>query len=643
MSKKAKVSNNTPSPDITKRKQLEEQTGETEELYRNMVELSPDGIVAADLKGMILLCNTAATRMSGYSKDEMVGKHFSRIGIIRLRDVPKYLKIFTSTQRGGIHKPFELPFYRKDGTIVWTEVRVSSLKLAGKTVIQSTLRDITERKRAEKALRESEERFRDLFENANDLIQTVAPDGHFLYVNKTWWQVLGYSEEEVARLTLWDIIHPDFIPHCREIFQKVISGETVNNIEAVFVAKDGKLVPVEGNANCRFEGGKPVATRGIFRDVTERKRLEEALRESEERFSKAFRSSPVPITISTLREGRLIDVNESFLRIFGYHRKEVIGRTVVELGIWPRPEGRYEMARMVQKYGVVRNLEREFRTKPGEIRVVLFSAELVDLRGEPCMIAVLRDITERKQMEQELMEKTKELETASQAKSEFLAHMSHELRTPLNIISGFCQLMVDEVPGEINQEQSHCLSDILASSEQLVSLINGVLDLSKIESGKMELKLKNVALTEVVEPLTRTMMPILTPRKQSLDIEIEEGLPPVLADKTKIRQVFLNLLSNSAKFTPDGGKLKVEAVKDGDWCQVSVIDNGIGINKEDLERIFEPFYQLDNPLTKERNGTGLGLTLVKQIVERHGGRIWVESEYRKGSKFTFTLPLATSD
>ncbi len=245
--------------------------------------------------------------------------------------------------------------------------------------------------------------------------------------------------------------------------------------------------------------------------------------------------------------------------------------------------------------------------------------------------------------QQELIKKTEEIERATQAKSEFLTHMSHELRTPLNVINGFSELMMDEVPGKVNEEQRQCLSDILNSSQHLLSLINDVLDLSKVESGKMELTLKKVTLTEVIQSLTKAMMPMLTPRKQSLDVEIEEGLPAIYADEDKLRQVLLNLMGNSSKFTPDGGKLKIEAIREGDWCQVSVIDNGIGIKKDDQEQIFEPFCQLDNPLTREKSGTGLGLTLVKQIIEEHGGRIWVESEYGKGSRFTFTLPLATTD
>jgi len=244
--------------------------------------------------------------------------------------------------------------------------------------------------------------------------------------------------------------------------------------------------------------------------------------------------------------------------------------------------------------------------------------------------------------QQELIEKTMEVERVNQLKSEFLANMSHELRTPLNVIIGFSQLMTDEVPGKINEEQRQSLNDILDSSQHLLNLINEVLDLSKIESGKMELKLENIALTKVIESLTRAMMPILTPKRQSLDIEIEEGFLPVYADKAKLGQVFLNLVDNSSKFTPDEGRLKIEAVREGDWCRVSVIDNGVGIKKKDQERIFEPFCRLDNPLVKERIGTGLGLALVKQIVERYGGRIWIESEYGKGSRFTFTVPLATS-
>jgi len=261
-----------------------------------------------------------------------------------------------------------------------------------------------------------------------------------------------------------------------------------------------------------------------------------------------------------------------------------------------------------------------------------------------------KEINERKRMEQEIQNmneqleaQNEELEKASRAKSDFLARMSHELRTPLNVVMGFAELMLDQVPGEINEEQRQCLDDILTSSRHLLGLINEVLDLAKVEAGKVELKLKNIALSEVVESVTSAMTAVLSQRKQSLDVRLDDGLPLVQADEARLRQVFFNLLSNASKFTSDGGKLKIEAsTKDG-WCQVSVSDNGTGIKEEDLKQIFEPFYQVDDSMTRERRGTGLGLTLVKELVEMHGGRILVESKYGRGSSFIFTLPLVAAE
>lgn len=242
-----------------------------------------------------------------------------------------------------------------------------------------------------------------------------------------------------------------------------------------------------------------------------------------------------------------------------------------------------------------------------------------------------------------LFEANEELKKATQSKSEFMAHMSHELRTPLNVSIGFSELMLDEVPGKINEEQRQCLNDILASGRHLLNLINDILDLSKIESGKMELKLRNFSLLKLLDAMRRVMTPMLEAKEQELEVDVDEKVAIVYGDKDKVRQVLHNLFSNATKFTPDGGKLKIEAVRDSSWCRVSVIDNGIGIRCEDQPRLFESFCQLDNPLTEEKGGTGLGLTIARQIIERHGGQIWVESEYGKGSRFTFTLPLATTN
>jgi len=245
---------------------------------------------------------------------------------------------------------------------------------------------------------------------------------------------------------------------------------------------------------------------------------------------------------------------------------------------------------------------------------------------------------------QELIVKTREAEEASQAKSDFLSNMSHELRTPLNVIIGFTDLMMDGIPDEISDEQRQCLDDILSSGHDLLNLVDDILDLSKVEARQIDLKPTNFALTEVISTVTNSLVPILSPGKLSLTIGIEEGLPQVHADKERVQQVFSNLLTNSAKFTPVGGRLEIKAVRVNNRCEVRVIDNGIGIKKKDLERIFEPFCQLDSsPIKREIAGTGLGLAIARQIIEKHGGQIWVESEYGKGSQFIFTLPLVTDN
>lgn len=413
-------------------------------------------------------------------------------------------------------------------------------------------------------------------------------------------------------------------------------------------------------------------------DITERKRVGEVLRESEKRYRVLLELGgevgEAVIMLQDTEQGNGIPtfVSDEWSRITGYSERELLGMSFFDLVHPKYREASLERHQRKMRGEVMSGLfELSVVKKDGtEVFIELTSAHTM-YNGERANVVYIRDITKRKQMErelqekneqldvqneelqsqaeelvaqqQELIEKTGEVERTNRLKSEFLANMSHGLRTPLNVIIGFSELMKGEVPGKINEEQRQCLSDILASSQHLLNLVNKVLDLSKIEAGKTKLNLTNLALTEVIESLARTMAPILAPRQQRLDVEIEKGLPLVYADKAKVSEVLLNLLSNATKFTQDGGRLKIEAVRKGDWCWVSVIDNGIGIKKEDQERIFEPFCQLDNPLTKRKSGTGLGLTLVKQIIEKHGGQIRVESEYQKGSRFTFTLPLTTSN
>ena len=659
--------------DITERKRAEEALQESEENFRRSLDDSPLGVRIFDAAGETLYANRAILDIYGYASIEEL-KASPAEKRLAPESHAEHLKRREKRLRGGEITPqFEMSIVRKNGEIRHLQVFRKEVLWNGKRRVQSLYQDITERKRMEHDLRERVKELQCLYDIAyivegpgitlDELCQGVV---NLLPVS---WQ---YPEIACARVTLG---HKEFMS---DNF-KTTEWKQLANIN-VKGQKEGTVGVYYLEARPELNEGAFLKNERLLIDVIaerlgriiERKQVEEALKESEEKF-RTFMETASDLMHMADKDGNITYVNESMTRTLGYSKEEMIGKHVTQF-----------LSKEV--------LEKDFKPKWEELITkgeIAFESTWVtkdgkEIYGEQKVVAIydsdgkyagsraiFRDLTERMRMErelqekneqldaqneelqsqteelmtqqQEIIEKTGEVERANRLKSEFLANMSHELRTPLNVIIGFSELMVDKVPGKINEEQRQCLSDILDSSHRLLNLVNEVLDLSKVESGKMEFKLENVALTEVIESLTRTMLSVLAPRKQSLDIEIEEGLPAVHVDEGRLEQVLLNLATNSSKFTPDGGKLKIEAIKADNWCQVSVIDNGIGIKEEDQERIFEPFCWLDNPLTKEKSGTGLGLALVETIVEKYGGRIWVESEYGKGSRFTFTLPLATTD
>ncbi len=245
------------------------------------------------------------------------------------------------------------------------------------------------------------------------------------------------------------------------------------------------------------------------------------------------------------------------------------------------------------------------------------------------------------QRTQELRQANLQLQELNRLKSEFLANMSHELRTPLNAIIGFSELLYDGVVGELDEEQKQCVSDILESGRHLLGLINQVLDLAKIEAGKMELHLEEFSLADCVEAIGRAMRSLAAKKEQNFAVEVGEGIEKVVADPGRIKQVIINLISNALKFTPEGGHILVKADPREGGFEVTVKDDGIGISPEDQKVIFEEFRQVDGSYVREQEGTGLGLALTRKLVEMHGGKIWVESAPGEGSTFTFFIPKLT--
>ena len=392
--------------------------------------------------------------------------------------------------------------------------------------------------------------------------------------------------------------------------------------------------------------------------VVERKQAEEALRHAAEEWRTTFDSITDLVSICD-KDFKLIRVNKVFADAFKMKPMELIGKHCYEMLHGTNelmPNCPYKQTLKDGKPHMAEYFEPHLGIHLEETISPIF-----DEKGQvTACVQVARDITERKREEEELRkhrehleemvkERTGQLEKAAQAvevasraKSDFLASMSHELRTPLNAVIGFSQVLQEQYFGDLNEKQAEYISDILGSGQHLLALINDILDLSKIEAGKMELELSKVIIKDLLGSSLIMIKEKALVHGISLDIDTTGDLEylRIMVDERKVKQVMFNLLSNAAKFTPDGGTIRVEGKKEGKELIISVSDTGTGIASEEQERIFEEFYQTSGKMKNKTPGTGLGLPITRRIVEMHGGRIWVESEgLDKGSRFTFTLPI----
>jgi signal transduction histidine kinase len=280
--------------------------------------------------------------------------------------------------------------------------------------------------------------------------------------------------------------------------------------------------------------------------------------------------------------------------------------------------------RLVGSLGVTRNRPGEFPTETIELLLTFATQSAMAIQNA--------------RLFEEIADKSRQLEAASRHKSEFLANMSHELRTPLNAVIGFSEVLLQRMFGDLNAKQDEYLKDIYASGQHLLSLINDILDLSKIEAGRMELELSDVHLATAIDNALILVRERASRRGLRLGSTLDERLGTIRADERKVKQVLLNLLSNAIKFTPEGGRIEVRATPTNGGVEISVSDTGVGIAPEDQEAIFEEFRQVGTA-DKKVEGTGLGLALSRKFIELHAGRIWVKSQLGQGSTFTFTLPV----
>lgn len=353
-------------------------------------------------------------------------------------------------------------------------------------------------------------------------------------------------------------------------------------------------------------------------------RLQQEIKErtlAEEKFVKAFRSSPSPIAILTLAEGRFLEVNSSFLRMSGYDREEIIDRTIAELKLDISSSTYTQAVQTLLDRGSLQNRELELRTKCGEIRTVLLSIELIELDKHQCTLNIINDITERKRLE-----------------NEFISLVSHELRTPMNSLIGALDLLRAGQLGILTEKGKQFLDMAIANTERLIRLVNDILDLERMKSGKIAMQKVKCNVGDLMLQAMQAMQPMaeqsqITPICEPIEVEI-------WADSDRLLQTLTNLLSNAIKFSEPGQTIWLCASVKSQQIYIQVRDRGRGIPADKLQRIFEPFQQVDASDSRKKGGTGLGLAICRNIVEQHDGQIWAESTLGQGSTLTIALPLS---
>ncbi|MBI2266351.1 MAG: response regulator [Armatimonadetes bacterium] len=394
------------------------------------------------------------------------------------------------------------------------------------------------------------------------------------------------------------------------------------------------------------------------RDYRLQKNFEELWHKNEELYRKEqYLECMLDPLVVLDRDRRIRDINSAFVQVLGYERADLVGRPFLDL-LDEQNRALLEYI-LVSQQGGHENIEISVKAADRENLPFLWSYSSAVLGSEPCTVAVLKDIRERKKMERKILEGIEEmssqqdalwrlnaeLERANKHKSEFLASMSHELRTPLNAVIGFSEVLQDKIFGELSAKQGKYVDNILSSGKHLLGLINDILDLSKVEAGKMVLHPEELSLSGVFEDIERTMRPLCQKKGISFLLNAPIRLPIIVADQSKLKQILLNLVDNALKFTPSGGEVTVSARSvgngQGELIEITVADTGIGIPEDYHERVFQAFQQVDSSYSKQHGGTGLGLAIVKTFVEMHGGKIALQSFPGKGTKFTITLPLSS--
>jgi PAS domain S-box-containing protein len=628
--------------DITQRKVAEEALADMRRLFNAMMNGSPDSIYFKDSASRFTRINNAQARVLGVKDpaDAMGKTDFDFFAPEHAREA------FADEQRiieTGIPIVGKLEQIRQaDGSYRWVTATKAPIRDSEGRVIGTfgISRDVHEEKQLEGQLQHVKEYLETLIESANDIIYTLDAQGRFTFANQRAEQVTGFSSDQFLGHHFLGIVAPEDRDEVAERM-RMLPPVQPQSLHFRLVSASQELVEVAVNTTPILEHGEWVGTLCIARDMTEKNRLERTIREERDRLDAILRSMAEAVLVTDANY-RLILMNRAAEELVGIPRQELIGMDLDSITL---PITRADLDRQLSHAPAAEGPYSRARAWGSRMLDVVITT-LSDARGRPAgTVSLVRDVTE--------------LMRVDQMKSEFISLVSHELRTPLTSVKGYTDLILAGDAGSVNAEQQEFLGIVKANIDHLILMVNDLLDISRIEAGRIKLLPGSVELTPLVGEIIRSMRPQWEAKSQIVSAELPKTLAPLFADRDRLSQILGNLLSNAQKYSPSHTRIRIlvnEAqanrvtasspdliMRRAPMLAISVEDQGIGIEVEDQQKLFSRFHRVDNSLTREIGGTGLGLAITKSFVEMHGGRVWVESPLdpvtRRGSRFTFTIPI----
>jgi PAS domain S-box-containing protein len=613
--------------------------------FQMFLDSAPDAMVVVDQRGRIAFVNTLATRLFDYQSDELLGQHVEILMPVALRDDGdnKSIAAPATFKDDGLRMNQEFVGLRKDGSELPLEVSINVLETSHGVFIPIAVRDVSHLQKTGFRLHQTNQQLRFILDSMPQTVATTAPDGNVTYYSSQITKYTGLSFEQLCGWGWSQFIHPEDVDehvrqwkHCIATGDKFEFQSRLRRFDGVYRWHFSRALPM------RDAAGNIVMWVGSNTDIHDMKEAKAALQITEVRYRRLFEAAKDGILILDFITGRIVDSNPFMSDLLGYPHESFLGKELWEIGLFKDRSANEAAVRTLQESGYVRYEHLPLKSNAGdpvEVEIVANAYREGDRQVIQCNI---RDITERSRLEKLLQSQATELSNLHLRKDEFLAMLSHELRSPLAPIANAVQLLSlqQDTETRIQQQARNIIERQLG---KLQHLVDDLLEVSRITSGRVQLRQEWVPVNGIAEGAVETVRPLMEQRRHELNVTLPSEQIWLNADASRLEQVVVNLLENAAKYTEEGGRVWLSVQKERDECVIRVRDSGVGIAPALLPQVFDLFTQAERTLERSQGGLGIGLALVKTLTQLHGGTVEAFSKPGEGSEFVVRLPLTTDD